>query len=401
MRVVHLSSSFPRGPGDPNAPYLGALVRAQRDAGLEPMVVVPHDAGLSTRDELDGVPVRRFRYAPGPAEVLAYRGGLLSTARRPAGAAALGPFLASLSLAATSAARAWGADVVHAHWWMPAGLAGVRAAGRTGAGLVITCHGSDVGLARRAGFSRLARRVLARADVVGAVSEALAAEVRAVVPGTDPVVLRMPFRGWDGPTAPLPDHPPLRLLAVGRLMPEKGFDLLVSAVAALKAGGAAVTLGIVGDGPLRDSLAAQVRGEALDGVVSFEGSVTREQLGRAIDASHAVVVPSRREGLGLVAVDAMDRRRPVVAAAVGGLPETLLGGAGDLPPDVGPDGFATPRGILVRPGDVAALARALRRLPLPLPPPGPVPFHQLHDPARVAAEHLQAYERAAASRLSQ
>lgn len=399
MRVVHLSSSFPRREGDPNGPYVAELVAAQRAAGIEPLVVAPHAPGLPTADTLFGVPVRRFRYAPAPAEVLAYRGGLLSTARRPAGALALGPFLAAFSRAARRAARSWNADVVHAHWWLPAGLAAVRAARSTPTPVVITCHGSDVGLARRAGFTRLARSVLDRAALVAAVSDALAAEIREVLPGLEPAVLRMPFRGWTDPRVPPPGHPPLRLVAVGRLMPEKGFDLVVAAVAVLVAEGRPVRLSIVGEGPLGDLLAAQVRRSGIGEAVTFAGSVSRAGLREAIDAAHAVVVPSRREGLGLVALDAIDRGRPVVATTVGGLPGTLLAGVEAAVHEVRPPpgGLDTPSGILVRPDDVAALAAALRRLPRAGPAP-PSAALAAHDPARVAEEHLAAYRTVAGSR---
>ncbi|HET6809557.1 MAG TPA: glycosyltransferase [Acidimicrobiales bacterium] len=392
MRVVHLTSSFPRHEGDPNGPFIAELVAAQRAAGMEPMVVAPHAPGLATQDTIRGVPVRRFRYAPATAEVLAYRGGLLSTVRRPTGALALGPFLAAFSRAARRAVREWNADVVHAHWWLPAGLAAVRAAERTHTPVVITCHGSDVGLARRAGFNRLASSVLSRAALVAAVSEALAAELRAVLPGVDPSVLRMPFRGWSEPRVPPPNHPPLHLVAVGRLMPEKAFDLLVAAVAALVAEGRAVHLSIVGEGPLAEPLRAQVRRSGVEDVVTFAGSVSRDGLRQAIDSAHAVVVPSRREGLGLVALDAMDRGRPVVATAVGGLPETLLAGVESPTHDIRPPagGLDTPAGILVRPNDVAALAQALRRLPRPgvTSTSGALASH---DPVAVAADHLTAY----------
>ena len=399
MRVVHLTSSYPRHDGDPNGPYLAELVAAQRAAGVEPLVVAPHAPGLPTADTVLGVPVRRFRYAPPPAEVLAYGGGLLSTARRPAGALALGPFLAAFSRAARRALRDWHADVVHAHWWLPAGLAAVRAAGRTPTPVVITCHGSDVGLARRAGFGRLASSVLGRAALVAAVSESLAAELRDVVPGAAPAVLRMPHRGWTEPRVPPPGHPPLRLVAVGRLMPEKGFDLAVAAVAALVAEGRNVHLSIVGEGPLGDRLHAQARRGGVEHAVTLAGSVSREGLRRAIDCSHAVVVPSRREGLGLVALDALDRGRIVVATAVGGLPETLLAGAEAPAHDVGPppEGLDTPSGILVRPNDVAALARALSRLPRPAPT-GRSAALGAHDPARVAQDHLAAYSEVARRR---
>jgi colanic acid/amylovoran biosynthesis glycosyltransferase len=170
----------------------------------------------------------------------------------------------------------------------------------------------------------------------------------------------------------------------------------VAATAALVAEGRAVRVTIVGDGPLRGVLAAQVGHSGLEEVVTFAGSVSRDGLRRAIDDSHAVVVPSRREGLGLVALDAIDRGRPVIASAVGGLPETLLAG-GERPPDVRPppEGLDTPAGILVRPGDVAALTHALGRLPRAGRAAEPARLRDRHDPDRIASEHLDAYRRAA------
>jgi glycosyltransferase involved in cell wall biosynthesis len=87
-----------------------------------------------------------------------------------------------------------------------------------------------------------------------------------------------------------------------------------------------------------------------------------------------VIVPSRREGLGLVAAEALARGRPVVASRVGGLPELLA---------------APGTGLLVLPDDVAALATALCRLPLPAPAPAALGRRL---PAAVGADHRRAYE---------
>ena len=378
MRVLHLSSSFPRWDGDHQAPYLADLVAAQAAGGMDPHVLAPHGPGLNADDVIAGVPVHRFRYAPAGSEVLAYRGGLLRTATTPRGALAMPGFLAAFPAAAVATARRVRPDVIHAHWWLPGGVAGLAAGRALGVPLVVTCHGSDVHLARRRGAGRVAGAVLRRAAVVGAVSEALAGDVRSLFAGLPVDVLRMPVVAGPGAGAPLPEPSPVRLLVAGRLMPEKGVDVAIRAVNLLVSQGAGVRLQVLGEGPLRSSLAGLAA--ASGGAVQIAPPGPKERLWQAMDAAHAVVVPSRREGLGLIALEALARGRPVIASAVGGLPEIV-----HEPAD----------GILVPPDDVDALAAAIRRLPLPPPVAAGA---ACHAPAAVVAAHAHAYHRACESR---
>ena len=102
---------------------------------------------------------------------------------------------------------------------------------------------------------------------------------------------------------------------------EKGFDLLLRALAQAVAAGLDATLTLVGSGPEHGRLAALAR--PLGERVRRVPAVPRAQLWGFMDEAHAVVVPSRREGLGLVAAEALARGRPVVASRTGGLPELL------------------------------------------------------------------------------
>ena len=136
-------------------------------------MVAPSDAGRAARTRSDGVPVRRVRYAPAPAETLAYRGTMaVGPPRTPAGSRALAGLWRALRRAAARRAAA-GADLVHAHWWVPAGLAAPRGRAdacspctaptpRCSAGSAIRAaagpaglparHGGDRGLARAGGL---------------------------------------------------------------------------------------------------------------------------------------------------------------------------------------------------------------------------------------------------------
>ena len=293
MRVVVLTTSFPRPGREFAGRFVAEAVERLRAAGLEVDVLGPgagfRDFGLAGAD------------------------GLMPELRRRPWAAP--PLLASMAWSVRRAAR--GADLVHAHWLPTAGAA---LAARVP--YVVTLHGSDVLLARRA--PRLARRVLRGARAVVAVSSSLADEARALG-ARDPVVVP---NGVEIPPEPGREAVPPYVLYAGRLSPEKG-------VAELAAAARGLPLQVAGDGPLRDLFP-----DAL-------GFVPRKELGELLAGAAVVACPSRREGFGLVCAEAMAYGRPVVASSVGGLLDLVRDGE---------------TGLLVPPGDPAALRVALERL---------------------------------------
>jgi glycosyltransferase involved in cell wall biosynthesis len=141
-----------------------------------------------------------------------------------------------------------------------------------------------------------------------------------------------------------PDPPGApRLLCIGRLIPIKGHEVLLRAFAAAREQVPELTLDVAGAGPLADEL-PRLAGEG----VRFLGHVSPAQ--PLIEQSAIVVVPSLGEGFGMVALEAMERARPVVATSVGGLPEIV----GDT-------------GVLVAPGEAEPLRAAIVELARDLP----------------------------------
>lgn len=136
-----------------------------------------------------------------------------------------------------------------------------------------------------------------------------------------------------------------RLLCVGRLIPIKGHIVLLRAFAQARRRVPELTLDIAGKGPLEPALRALARELGVAEAVRFLGHVSPVQ--RAIEAAAVVVVPSLGEGFGMVALEAMERARPVIAAAVGGLGELVRHGE---------------TGLLVQPGEAEPLARAMVEL---------------------------------------
>ena len=148
-----------------------------------------------------------------------------------------------------------------------------------------------------------------------------------------------------------PPPPPAapRLVAIGRLIPIKGFDVLLAAFARARAEVHELTLEIAGSGPLQF--------EPQDGV-TFLGHVSPVQ--PMLERNAIVVVPSRGEGFGMVALEAAERGRAAIVTDVGGLPEIVAHGETGLV--VEPDGLAAAIVELARdPKRVRAMGEAARR----------------------------------------
>jgi len=136
-----------------------------------------------------------------------------------------------------------------------------------------------------------------------------------------------------------------RLLCVGRLIPIKGHIVLLRALAAARRDLPELQLDVAGRGPLEPALRALAKELGIGDAVRFLGQVAPIQ--RAIEEAAIVVVPSMGEGFGMVALEAMERARPVIAAEIGGLGELVEDGV---------------TGLLVPPGEPEPLARAIVRL---------------------------------------
>jgi glycogen(starch) synthase len=175
------------------------------------------------------------------------------------------------------------------------------------------------------GRDTLVRKILHAADWVTACSESVLAHARRMMPEIVPCSSVI-YNGIAGPTfapGPIPFDPP-RLLCLGRLVAEKGFDLALSAFAIVLARFPGARLVIAGDGSERERLQQQTIRLELANSVEFAGRVAPETAAHLIDQSTLVVIPSRLEGFGLVALEAAWMARPVVATRIGGLPEVVV-----------------------------------------------------------------------------
>ncbi len=347
MRILQVTHAYPRWDGDVAGAFIERLATAVASRGHELTVLAPSEKGRGGSEERHGIAVKRVRYAPGRWETLAYTGTMVAGTRSLRGLLSAGGMVGALAWAIAREGNRGGAELAHAQWWIPGGIAAWLASWAGGPPYVVTLHGTDVALLERSASLRtLARRVLRSAAAVTAVSSYLA-ERAAEVAGIDPAritVQPMPVEvgrfdrlssGGGG------------VVTVGRLTAQKRVDVVLDALAWLAARGRPLELTVVGDGPERAALEARAKDAGLEERVRFTGAVKPESIPEVIGDADVFAFAAEREGLGLALGEALMLGVPVAAAKSGGV--------ADLVPAQG-------GGRLVLPGDAAALGAAIGEL---------------------------------------
>ncbi|MGD2069081.1 MAG: glycosyltransferase family 4 protein [Gemmatimonadota bacterium] len=325
----------------------GQLLPALRDRGFDFAVMASRDfTDLPERSEWDGIPVHRFPFREALTE--GDPGLLLETLKR-----------------VEALKRSFRPHLVHVNLTDPSVFFHLRTTGDDPPPFLLTTRVAMTQAS--AGPDTVLGRAVRSADRVTTISRALRDGLVDLVPAladTCEVIyngLKLP------PLAPTP--PPLeppRLLCLGRLAPEKGFDLALDALDRLAPGHPDLHMTVAGEGPASGALRARASALGVAERVTFSGWVQPEGVPSLVARSTLVLVPSRwREGFGLVALQAHQMGRPVVASRVGGLAEVVEDGT---------------TGLLVEKDDPAALAEAVRTL--------------LADPVRLRAMGRRARERA-------
>ena len=323
VRIAHLIEMD--GPGGAERTVVN-IASALQAAGSQNLVIIPANGeGWLARELADtGVAIEYFRLER-PVSPTCAR-WLASTLRR------------------------YGAAIAHSHEFSMA-VYGGWAAWRAGIPHVITMHGS------RYYAGRLQRRVAMRIAVAAsgqlvAVSQQLAGHlsVDLGIPASQITVVANGVRSQRPSDSSLRAELKLArddrlLLAVGNLYPVKGHRVLLAALALLRDRHPGVHVALAGRGELADELQAQARRDGLAERVHFLG--LRSDIPNLLAGADIFVMPSLAEGLPLALLEAMFAERPIVATSVGEVPTAL--GEGDA-------------GLLVAPGDPAALAAALDRL---------------------------------------
>ncbi len=336
---MFLTHNWPRWPGDIAGNFLVPLAHALTDRGHRISVIAPAHAGRGGSAREDGVTVHRIRYSWAGNETWAGSGRMQAALRSPAGLLALAGLWARLRAAARHHARD-PHTILHAHWWIPAGLSVPPHRP-----FVLTIHGTDGRLlVRNAPARMLGRRVVRRATAVTTVSRALSRVVETFCGRPIPAahVIPMPMTGDE--SSPAVTRPRQGGVVVSRLTRQKRLDLLIDALTLLRREGRSLDLRLVGAGPEEASLRRQVEEAGLGGAVHFLGMLPPAVAQKEYRSAQWSAALGHDEGFGLSAAEALMAGVPVVACRDGGglldiVPEE---GAGRV---VTPDAGAVARGI--------------------------------------------------------
>lgn len=258
-----------------------------------------------------------------------------------------------------------GIDVIHVHCAYPDAVGVARVAGTLGLPFVVTAHGSDINVyATRESLRSQVIWALSKAQAIIAVSEALRDRICTLAPQLAQRVRCIPCSGVNPDVFHLGERSSARaeygvelqarvVLFVGNLVPIKGLDTLLAAWRILQARGAlgpSDRLVLIGDGPLRPQLEAAAKEPALAGAWRVLGPRPQGEIAKWMHAATVLCLASLNEGMPNVVVEALASGLPVVATAVGGIPDLVK-------PEV--NGYLAPSGNA---GELAAaLARALDR----------------------------------------
>nr|WP_325241231.1 glycosyltransferase [uncultured Oscillibacter sp.] len=274
------------------------------------------------------------------------------------------PLSASLSLKIfySAVAETFRPNVIHAHTLGPACCAlGSYLKKKTGAPLVVTTHGSDVSIPVEQGRTRLLKPLCDHADAVVAVSSALAEKVRSCGTKTPVNVILNGFQISGVPSTASPRG--CSLLQAGHLQEQKRVHVTIRAFARLYKLRRDAALTIIGQGPDRASLEKLCRESGVSGAVRFTGQLPNQEVLREMSHTQFFIMPSVREGFGIVYLEAMACGCVTVGTEGEGIADLIVSGENGflVPPD---DPEAIVRVIewcLEHPAEAGAIAERGRR----------------------------------------
>ncbi len=329
-KILVVATTFPSSAGDSQPRFVLDLCKAL-GGKVEQRVIVPSAIGLSRLTKIEGIDVCRFRYCLKSFEVLAYGGGILENLKSNSLKWLLIPFfMVGMVWEVRRQLELYKPDIVHAHWWLPAGIASLIAIrlSRGKCKLVLTCHGGDYfALGHR--FPSLMRWVFSKSEKVCMVSSAMMSD--AIFKGVSERKLAVAPMGVDlkEKFSCTSNGKRKGILFVGRLAEKKGVDVLLNAWSLLPSSIQSMKLHIVGKGVNEFELKKLSIDLGISDTVIFEGAVNHDFLPDYYRRSRLLVFPSivssdnDQEGLGLVPIEAIGCGCPVLASRIGPLCDVI------------------------------------------------------------------------------
>ncbi|MDD5528435.1 MAG: glycosyltransferase family 4 protein [bacterium] len=325
--------------------------------GIDITVLAPHSKGLPEYEEIDSIKIYRFRYAPEKYEYLAYKSNMHEiVAKGFFSKLVFCSFVFYFLRDAINITKKHNIKIIHSHWWIPAGIIGLIVGKLSGKPYVVTSHGTDISLLAKFKFARpLAKIVFKNSIGITAVSNNIKSFM----------VNNLRINENKISVFPMPVNPSIFypmttkrgdekiILSVGNFIELKGFSYLISAIKILKERKVKMKLILIGGGPYEKTLKQEIKEFDLNENIEILPSMAKTELNRFYNVCDIFVLPSitdskgKQEGLGLVLLEAMSCKKPVIGTNSGGIPDIVK----DME-----------TGLLVPGKDSKALAEAIEKL---------------------------------------
>ena len=352
LRLLVLTSTFPRWSGDREPRFVFDLCQRLSNR-FEIHVLAPHACGAKRQEIINGIEITRFKYFFSRWETLAYEGGILAKLHLNSLRAGLIPlFILAQTLAALRIIKKNQIDIIHAHWIIPQGFIAVLIKLLLTKKIPIICssHGSDLyGLSGWL-LNKVKQWILDRCDAITVVSNAME---KALIPlGIDLNKVYVIPMGTDLYNVFCPSfhvkRKPATLLFVGRLVEKKGLNYLIEALPYINRTCPQIELIVAGTGPEEQKLRTLARELGVINKLKFLGAIPHEKLACLYQQATIAVIPSiDHEGFGLVIVEALGCKCPVIASDFPAIHDNIKDGE---------------TGLLVPPANAVILAARITNL---------------------------------------
>ncbi len=356
MKVLYIATAFPRFEGDIITPWLVEVVRQLKAKGIEVEVFTSSYQGLKDQ-ELYGIKIHRFRYFFKKWEKLTHDETAVDKVKKGLLNQLLVPFYMLMgTLQIMKLARKEKYDIIHTHWPLPHAIFGYIAAKISRARHILYFHGVELMWVKTElkFLKPFLRWAISSADTIMCNSSHTAARIREIYNRDINIIPsgQAAMTNTSPPEQIIRNNPIKQILFVGRLVERKGVNYLIEAFSKIVKK-IDSRLNIIGTGLDLDMLKQTAQKNGIFDKVNFAGKVTAQQLDQYYREADVFVLPAvidskgDTEGLGVVLIEALTYKIPVIATSCGGIVDIIKDNQ---------------TGILIQEKDSQAIAEALEKI---------------------------------------
>ncbi len=325
MNILVLTTSYPENEKDFSGIFIKNFI-SELPQQVQVTVCTPQK-NQTHRDEIDGhIRVRRYHYwLPFNKEILMQEGGIVSNLKKSfAAKIQLIPFVFFSVLYAIKYSK--NQDIIHAHWVLGAIQARILHFLKK-TPYILTVHGTDAEIMKNSILVRtIMKGILLKASKVICVSSFLKKEVSRISPNANVCVYPNGVGGVEKlfhiTRNPVSKNP-AKFLYVGRLSEEKNILWLINGFRLIKKTFNGIHLSIVGSGSLENKIKNFIKKSNLENNIDLIGPVPPHEISKCYQNADIFILPSLREGFGVVLIEAMAAGLPVIASNVGGITDII------------------------------------------------------------------------------